>query len=137
MLPPGNGEGGGSSTAAGALHAKRTKWVGAGSPFFLPRCLQPSLLAYTPANCTQARGRRTMLSVLSVLSKLPHIHIHITPVFFTVEPLSMRWHTILLVAGVLAGTWAAVRLAHRHGIDPVHVWRAALWILPAGLVGAR
>ena len=76
-----------------------------------------------------------MLSVLSVLSKLPHIHIHITPVFFTVEPLSMRWHTILLVAGVLAGTWAAVRLAHRHGqsLDTDARARAAQSTRSAGL----
>jgi phosphatidylglycerol:prolipoprotein diacylglycerol transferase len=70
-------------------------------------------------------------------SEYPMYHIRVNPLLFNFGPLWIRWYTLFLVLGVIAGTWTAARLARRHGLDAEHVYAAALWIVPAGIVGAR
>lgn len=55
----------------------------------------------------------------------------------TIGGVLLRWYGLIVVAATLAGILVAARLAKRASITPEHVWRAALWILPLGLAGAR
>lgn len=65
----------------------------------------------------------------------------IDPVIFTVElggfTFSLYWYGVLVMAGVLIGSFVAERELRRRGGNPDFVWEAMLWVLPAGVVGAR
>lgn len=51
--------------------------------------------------------------------------------------LPIRWYGILVMLGVLAATWVTDREIRRRGKDPEFIYDAMLWLLPAGIVGAR
>jgi phosphatidylglycerol:prolipoprotein diacylglycerol transferase len=59
------------------------------------------------------------------------------PIAFELGPLAVYWHSILIVAGVLAAALVADRVARVWQEDPLVVWRALPWIVLLGLVGAR
>jgi phosphatidylglycerol:prolipoprotein diacylglycerol transferase len=59
------------------------------------------------------------------------------PVALKIGPLTIYWYGILVVAGVLAGTYVAAFQARRRAQDPEHVWNALLLCLILGIVGAR
>ncbi len=66
----------------------------------------------------------------------------INPVLFSIRitdtfSLVVRWYGILVIAGVLVGCWLAEKEIRRRGEDGAHIWEALIWILPAGVVGAR
>ena len=65
----------------------------------------------------------------------------IDPVAFTINigsfALVFRWYGIIVVFAIAVGAWLVEREIQRHGEDPAHVWGALIWILPAGIVGAR
>ena len=58
-------------------------------------------------------------------------------VAFYLGPLEFKWYGILVVGGAIAGAFIAAREAARRGEDPERVWDILLWVLPAGLIGAR
>ena len=49
----------------------------------------------------------------------------------------LRWWSVLLVVGVLAGAWVARRQAGRRGLDQGHALPLLLVAVPAGILGAR
>ena len=49
----------------------------------------------------------------------------------------VRWWSVLLVVGVLAGAWVARRQAGRRGLDQGHALPLLLVAVPAGILGAR
>ena len=65
----------------------------------------------------------------------------IDPVIFTIEignfTFSLYWYGVLVMLGVAAATWLAAVEFKRRGQDPDYIWDSLLWILPAGIVGAR
>lgn len=65
----------------------------------------------------------------------------IDPVLFTIRigslQLPIRWYGILIMSGVLFGTWLVEREVRRRGEDPEFIWDVLLWVLPAGVIGAR
>jgi phosphatidylglycerol:prolipoprotein diacylglycerol transferase len=63
----------------------------------------------------------------------------IDPVAFTIPGIniSVHWYGIIMMAGILLGTWITAREVRRHGGNPDHVWDGLTWALPAGVVGAR
>ncbi len=65
------------------------------------------------------------------------VEIDIDPVIVQLGPVALRWYSVAIMLGVIAGTVLAARLAERRGIAPDHVYSAALWIVVAGIVGAR
>ena len=65
------------------------------------------------------------------------IEIDIEPVLAQIGPFALRWYSLMIMVGVIAGTWLAARLAAQRGIDPDDVYSAALWVVVAGIVGAR
>ena len=65
----------------------------------------------------------------------------IDPVIFTIEignfTFSLYWYGVLVMLGVVAASLLAAAEFKRRGQDPDYVWDSLLWILPAGIVGAR
>ncbi len=63
------------------------------------------------------------------------------PVIFSVNigglNLTLHWYGVLVGLGVAVSGWLAEREIKRRGENPEHVWNALLWLLPAGVVGAR
>jgi phosphatidylglycerol:prolipoprotein diacylglycerol transferase len=52
-------------------------------------------------------------------------------------PFSLHTYGVLLAVAFLAGLWVASRQARRAGLDPGRVTDMAVWVLIAGLVGAK
>ena len=65
--------------------------------------------------------------------------IDIDPVAFTIPivNLQIRWYAIIMVSGIILGTWITTRQVRRAGEDPNHVWDGLTWAIPAGIIGAR
>ncbi len=65
----------------------------------------------------------------------------IDPVLFTLEiggfTISLYWYGVLVMLGVITATWLTTREFKRRGQDPDYVWDCLLYVLPAGIVGAR
>jgi phosphatidylglycerol:prolipoprotein diacylglycerol transferase len=56
--------------------------------------------------------------------------IHIGPLYF-------RFYAMALLAGIIAAAALIAYRAKRHGEDPDHVWNGLVWVVLAGIVGAR
>jgi phosphatidylglycerol:prolipoprotein diacylglycerol transferase len=65
------------------------------------------------------------------------IEIDINPVIVQIGPFALRWYSLMIMAGVVVATWMAARFAEQRGIPSDDVYSAALWIVVAGIVGAR
>ena len=50
---------------------------------------------------------------------------------------ALRWYGVLVMAGVSVGAWFASREVTWRGENGDSIWDALIWILPAGIVGAR
>jgi phosphatidylglycerol:prolipoprotein diacylglycerol transferase len=65
----------------------------------------------------------------------------IDPVIFSFTiggiTITLRWYGLLIMAGILAGSWITEREVRRRGMDTDFIWDALLVVLPAGVVGAR
>lgn len=59
------------------------------------------------------------------------------PILVQLGPLAIRWYGFLIALGVLFGAMWALRLAERRGLDPDKLLDMALWLVIAGVVGAR
>lgn len=49
----------------------------------------------------------------------------------------LRWYGLIMVGAALAALVFAANRARRRQIAPEHIWRAAVWVLPLAIVGAR
>ncbi|OGO22317.1 MAG: prolipoprotein diacylglyceryl transferase [Chloroflexi bacterium RBG_16_51_9] len=56
---------------------------------------------------------------------------------FRLGPFSIAWYGIMITTGVIAATFLSYREAKRRGLDPEHVLRLVLFVLPLGMIGAR
>jgi phosphatidylglycerol:prolipoprotein diacylglycerol transferase len=65
------------------------------------------------------------------------IVIDLDPNLFQVGPFLVTWHGVFSVLGILAAVRVAQVLLQREDIRPEAVWDMALWMVLAGLVGAR
>jgi phosphatidylglycerol:prolipoprotein diacylglycerol transferase len=54
-----------------------------------------------------------------------------------IGPLTIRFYGIIIMAGVIAGAWLATREAKRRGLNPDIVWDGLIWVIIAGVIGAR
>lgn len=59
------------------------------------------------------------------------------PIMIHLGPLALRWYGFLIALGVLFGALWAIRLAERRGLDAEKLLDAAVWLVVAGIVGAR
>ncbi|MDD5368899.1 MAG: prolipoprotein diacylglyceryl transferase [Anaerolineaceae bacterium] len=56
---------------------------------------------------------------------------------FFIGPLHIRYYGIIIMLGALVAAWLANREAKRKGEDPERVWDMLIWLLIAGIIGAR
>ncbi len=56
---------------------------------------------------------------------------------FWLGPLYVRFYGIIIMLGVLAATWLASKEAKRRGLDPEIVLDGLIWVVIAGVIGAR
>jgi phosphatidylglycerol---prolipoprotein diacylglyceryl transferase len=68
---------------------------------------------------------------------LPLVEIDIDPVIVQFGPLALRWYSLAIMLGVMAGVWLAAKFGERRGIAPDDTYSAAFWIVAAGMIGAR
>jgi len=65
----------------------------------------------------------------------------IDPVIFSFEignmTISLYWYGLLVMLGVIAATLLSTVEFKRRGQDPDYVWDSLLYLVPAGIVGAR
>jgi phosphatidylglycerol---prolipoprotein diacylglyceryl transferase len=52
-------------------------------------------------------------------------------------PLPLRFYGIIIVLGILVGGYVAAREARFRGENPDRIWDALIWIVIAGIIGAR
>jgi phosphatidylglycerol:prolipoprotein diacylglycerol transferase len=65
------------------------------------------------------------------------IFLNIDPIAVHIGHFMVRWYGIFIALGVAVGMWLILREAKRKGIDTDHIYKAALWVIPTGIVGAR
>lgn len=65
----------------------------------------------------------------------------IDPVIFSFEignfTISLYWYGLLVMVGVIAATLLSTIEVKRRGQDPDYIWDSLLYVLPAGIIGAR
>jgi phosphatidylglycerol---prolipoprotein diacylglyceryl transferase len=63
------------------------------------------------------------------------------PVIFSIDilglSLTLRWYGVLIAMGILIAVWVTAREVGRRGENPDYVWDGLLWVVPAGIAGAR
>jgi phosphatidylglycerol:prolipoprotein diacylglycerol transferase len=59
------------------------------------------------------------------------------PIAFTLGPFAIRWYGILIMLGVLAGSYLAATLARRKGESADHLWNMVPFVVFTAIVGAR
>jgi phosphatidylglycerol---prolipoprotein diacylglyceryl transferase len=59
------------------------------------------------------------------------------PPGFQIGPFEIRFYGIILMLATIAGAWLATYQAKRKDEDPEIVWDALVWVLIAGIIGAR
>jgi prolipoprotein diacylglyceryl transferase len=65
------------------------------------------------------------------------IVIDLNPNLFQVGPFLITWHGVFSVIGILAAARVGQILLQRDGVSPEQVYDMAVWMVIAGLVGAR
>jgi len=56
---------------------------------------------------------------------------------FYIGPLKIYFYGIIIMIGVLAAIWVAVRGAKKRNLDSEYIWDMVTWLLIAGIIGAR
>lgn len=65
------------------------------------------------------------------------ITINIDPVIFSFGHLMLRWYGLIVVTAILVGVWLSAREAKRKGFNNAEIYDGALYVILAGLLGAR
>lgn len=50
---------------------------------------------------------------------------------------SLYWYGFLVMLGVCVAAWVTAVEVEKQGENPDHIWDSLIWVLPAGVVGAR
>jgi phosphatidylglycerol:prolipoprotein diacylglycerol transferase len=65
----------------------------------------------------------------------------IDPVIFSFHigtfTFALRWYGVLVMLGIVASVWFSEREVMRRGGKGQMLWDALIWVLPAGIIGAR
>lgn len=65
------------------------------------------------------------------------ITINMDRVIFSIGHVMLRWYSLIVLTAVMTGVWLAAREAERKGFKKVDIYDSALWVVIAGLLGAR
>jgi phosphatidylglycerol:prolipoprotein diacylglycerol transferase len=63
--------------------------------------------------------------------------ISIDPVIFQVGHFALRWYGVIVLVAIQVGVWLIAREAERKGFQKEDFYGAAIWIILAGILGAR
>lgn len=63
--------------------------------------------------------------------------VSIDPIILSVGHFALRWYSLIVLGAVVVGLRIAGRLAPRKGFSSDMISDLTLWMLPAGLAGAR
>ncbi len=61
----------------------------------------------------------------------------IDPIALQIGPLAVRWYSVTILIAIAFAVWLAGREARRRRLDPEFISEAAIWAVPAGILGAR
>lgn len=65
----------------------------------------------------------------------------IDPVIFTIRigslEFPLRWYGVIVMIGIIVGSLIVERELRRRGENGDRIWDALIWVLPAGIIGAR
>jgi phosphatidylglycerol---prolipoprotein diacylglyceryl transferase len=61
----------------------------------------------------------------------------LSPMLFHIGGLAVGWYGLLITTGIAVGTVVAARQAHVRGLAAQHIYDVALWVVIAGVIGAR
>jgi phosphatidylglycerol---prolipoprotein diacylglyceryl transferase len=65
----------------------------------------------------------------------------IDPIIFTIHigslQIPLRWYGVIVMVGVVVGSLIVERELKRRGENGDRIWDALIWVLPAGIIGAR
>jgi len=65
------------------------------------------------------------------------ITISIDPIIFTIGHFNLRWYSLIVISAILIGIWLALKEAGRKGFNKDKIADSLIWIIIAGLIGAR
>jgi phosphatidylglycerol:prolipoprotein diacylglycerol transferase len=65
------------------------------------------------------------------------IRLDIDPIIFSIGHFHVGWYGTFMAIGVLVGVTLTAREANRRGIVPDEIYGGALWVIIAGIIGAR
>lgn len=65
------------------------------------------------------------------------ITITIDPIIFTIGHFHLRWYSLIVITAIMIGIWLAGREAGRKGFNKDEILNSSLYIILAGMVGAR
>jgi len=65
------------------------------------------------------------------------VTIGIDPILFSIGHFMIRWYSLIILMAIVIGTSLVVREAERRGFKSEDIYDSLLWILIAGLIGAR
>lgn len=65
------------------------------------------------------------------------ITISIDPVIFSIGHFMLRWYSLIVVTAIIVGVWLSAREAERKGFKKEEIYDSALYVVLAGLLGAR
>ena len=63
--------------------------------------------------------------------------ISLDPIIFTIGHFHLRWYSLIVTTAIGIGIWLAVREAGKKGFNKDEVTTNLLWIVMAGMIGAR
>lgn len=63
--------------------------------------------------------------------------ISIDPIFFQIGHFALRWYGLIVLIAIQVGIWLIAREAERKGFKKEDFYGAAVWIIVAGILGAR
>ena len=65
------------------------------------------------------------------------ITINIDPVIFSIGHFMLRWYSLIVLTAIVVGVWLTAREAERKGFKKEEIYDSALYVVLAGLLGAR
>ena len=65
------------------------------------------------------------------------ITVSINPIIFSIGHFHLRWYSLIVMTAIAVGVWLTAREAGRRGFKKDDIYDAAIWVVLAGLLGAR
>lgn len=65
------------------------------------------------------------------------ITIGIDPIIFSIGHFHIRWYSLIVITAIAVGVWLTARQAGRKGFQKEDIYDGAMWVVLAGLLGAR